>query len=430
MPRASTLTARWWAVRWLAVAAAVLTLTASAAAEVVDVDVHPGGGVALLRADGSIAVKRPWPWSAGVAGPYGSGTMVAMAFNRTGKGAWLANRTGEVVPIGGARSFYTGDLPNGESVVDIEANPVGDGYWLLTSIGGIYTSAGGDRPPRFFGSVVGVWEAGKDGRPAGMAADPLGRGYWIVFENGRVLACDGFSPGAPQALCRGERLPHYGDLGTKLSSPEGAAVGIAADPLGRGYWIAGRDGGLFTFPDQSDEVKYLGNQRVTTTTGVAAAPWGGGYWMASESDARPFGQVDRPAVTPVPAATPTPGPKTRPPDPKLVFASRDRGRGRGRVVELLGIEAKRSWAGAVARLTCRRCRPRAVARPLRFKAGRGVLSAVIGRRGHGLRARRRARLFISGNKGTATFSYRYTVKKTKFGWTPLFTPKKVAAGRG
>ena len=71
-------------------------------------------------------------------------------------------------------------------------------------------------------------------------------------------------------------------------TPYEAHVSIAPTPDGRGYWVIGLDGGVFTFGDAG----YFGSipsrgVNVNDITGVATTPDGGGYWLAG-SDGRVF----------------------------------------------------------------------------------------------------------------------------------------------
>jgi hypothetical protein len=418
-------------VATLMTAAALAAGAGEARAQFADIAVHPDGGVALLKPDGRIAVKKAWPGSEVSGGPHGSGPRIAMTFTADGSGAWIANSRGDVAALGSATPESL-TPPQGEDIVDIAAHPSGNRFWLLTSKGGVYSSDIHPRPP-FHGSAIDVWAAQKDGRAVGIAADPKGRGYWIVFESGRVVAC-----GAPHGCTPGS-LPHHGDVGGRpLNLP---VVGMAADPLGRGYWLAAQDGGLFTYPGGGlQDVPFFGNQLGIATHGVAPAPWGGGYWMLSTTDAKPFGQVDKPPTpppAPTPAAPATPTTTTnlttpttpatrrraRPPDPRgALFTTRDRLSGRRFVVRLLQVVYGESWRGATARITCLRCRPRLRGKRLRFRRGRR--NVALGQKGH--LAPPGARILIAGDKGGATFTYRYVVRKRRdgLGWSPRYTPPR------
>ena len=66
-----------------------------------------------------------------------------------------------------------------------------------------------------------------------ICSTPSGDGYWVAGSDGGVFTY-------------GDAV-FYGSLGdTKLAAP---IVGMAATPTGRGYWLLGQDGGIFTFGD-------------------------------------------------------------------------------------------------------------------------------------------------------------------------------------
>jgi hypothetical protein len=102
-----------------------------------------------------------------------------------------------------------------------------------------------------------------NGAVVGMAATPSGRGYWMVGTDGGLF--------------------NFGDAGflgglggLHLNAP---IVGIAATPSGRGYWMVGADGGVFNFGD----APFLGSLGAihlnAPIVGIAATPSGRGYWM-------------------------------------------------------------------------------------------------------------------------------------------------------
>jgi hypothetical protein len=95
-----------------------------------------------------------------------------------------------------------------------------------------------------------------------MAASPDGRGYWLVGADGGV-----FSFGDAR---------FYGSTGgVDLRRP---VVGMAASPDGRGYWLVGADGGVFTFGD----ARFWGSAGRTIVAqpvaGIVPSPLGG-YWL-------------------------------------------------------------------------------------------------------------------------------------------------------
>lgn len=70
-----------------------------------------------------------------------------------------------------------------------------------------------------------------------ICSTPSGKGYWIVGSDGGVFTYGdaGFYGSVP-----GIKPP------VKLNAP---IVGMAATPTGLGYWLLGKDGGVFTFGD-------------------------------------------------------------------------------------------------------------------------------------------------------------------------------------
>jgi hypothetical protein len=113
-------------------------------------------------------------------------------------------------------------------VVGIATSPIGGGYWLVASDGGIFSYGYG---ARFFGSTGGM----RLNKPVvGVAAALNGGGYWLVASDGGIFT---FGPTAH----------FYGSTGAiRLNKP---VVGMASTPDGHGYWLVASDGGVFTFGD-------------------------------------------------------------------------------------------------------------------------------------------------------------------------------------
>ena len=129
----------------------------------------------------------------------------------------------------------------------------------------------------------------------GIAQTPTGNGYWLVGRDGGVF---GFG------------APFYGSLGRPRA--RGAIVGMAATPTGRGYWLAGSDGGVFSFGD----ARFYGSEARTSLAApvraIVAAPRGGGYWLLARDGgvfafgaARFYGTARSRAAIVGMAATPT-----------------------------------------------------------------------------------------------------------------------------
>jgi hypothetical protein len=109
----------------------------------------------------------------------------------------------------------------------------------------------------------------------GLAGTPDGGGYWILGKDGGV-----FSFGD---------ATFYGSTGNlKLNSP---ALQMVADPNGGGYWFAAGDGGVFSF-GSAPFVGSAGDLTLNASVvGMAATPDGGGYWLVG-SDGGVFSYGD------------------------------------------------------------------------------------------------------------------------------------------
>lgn len=96
----------------------------------------------------------------------------------------------------------------------------------------------------------------------GFGANPSGSGYWVTSKTGQVTA-DGAG--------------FYGGMdGHRLN---GEIVGIAATTTGRGYWLVGSDGGIFSFGDAAFYGSMGGQPLNRPIIGMAATPTGAGYWL-------------------------------------------------------------------------------------------------------------------------------------------------------
>ena len=120
---------------------------------------------------------------------------------------------------------------------------------------------------RFDGIQEGGATASQPAPPAytGVAHDASGRGYWIAGSDGGVFTY-------------GDAAFHGSMGGKALSAP---IIGIAATPSGGGYWLAGADGGLFSFGDAAFFGSMGGKPLNAPIVGIAATPTGGGYWLAA-----------------------------------------------------------------------------------------------------------------------------------------------------
>jgi len=209
-----------------------------------------------------------------------------------GQGYWLVASDGGIFTFGAAKFWgSTGSLKLGQPVVGMAPFPYLEGYWLVAGDGGVFAFGSAD----FWGSMGGVHL----NKPiVGMAAHPSGLGYWMVATDGGV-----FSFGASKF-----KGSHGG---SPLAAP---IVGIAAAPDGSGYWIVGADGSVFNYgpPNFGDLSGKKLNQPIV---GMAVTPTGLGYWLvASDGGVFAFGdaqfmgsegarQLNKPIVGISPTAT-------------------------------------------------------------------------------------------------------------------------------
>jgi uncharacterized protein (DUF1501 family) len=183
-------------------------------------------------------------------------------------------------------------LNTGESRAPTPRSSGPGGYWLAASDGTVTS----------FGSVPALTVPSIDTTPvSGIAACSAG-GAWLVQTNGKVSALG--------------TAAHHGDLPALGIAPNQPVVGIASTASGNGYWLLGRDGGVFAFGD----ARFFGstgsmvlNQPIV---GMAAWPDGQGYWFVAsdggvftygEAQDRFFGSMGgRPLNRPIVSMAPTP----------------------------------------------------------------------------------------------------------------------------
>ena len=230
-------------------------------------------------ADGRISAHGDARSAGDLAGRSLGGPIVSLAGAPTGLGYWMVGADGGVFAFGDAP--FAG-APAGQlrsPAVHLEPTPTGQGYWVL--------SAGGEVIPfgdaSFRGQVFPVPVAA-----VGMAATPSGLGYWVAAADGQVFA---FGDAVLQAAT-GASPPTIG-AGAGAPKPAAPTVAIAASPDGRGYWLLGRDGGVFSFgvPFHGSVAERQPYERAVS---LEATPSGAGYYVAGGDGAIfAFGDGDR-----------------------------------------------------------------------------------------------------------------------------------------
>jgi hypothetical protein len=92
-----------------------------------------------------------------------------------------------------------------------------------------------------------------DGPAVGIAANPVGPGYLIATSEGNIIAYGGAS--------------FYGSPALSGINPAEPIVAIQYAPDGTGYWAVGADGGIFTY--NSSVTVGTGSKATLQTTGHA-----------------------------------------------------------------------------------------------------------------------------------------------------------------
>ena len=108
----------------------------------------------------------------------------------------------------------------------------------------------------------------------GMAATPSGHGYYLLGRDGGI-----FTFGDAR---------FYGSTGGRhLNAP---VLDMTATPGGRGYWMVAGDGGIFTFGDAAFHGSTGALHLNSPATSMTAADSGSGYWIvASDGGIFTFG---------------------------------------------------------------------------------------------------------------------------------------------
>ena len=166
----------------------------------------------------------------------------------------------------------------GDGVTPPGSIDIGDGYCMLAEDGGIFTFGG----CKFFGAAAtGPIVAPQSKRilnapMVGFAMTPSDLGYWMAGADGGVFTFGD--------------APFLGSMGgTPLNSP---IVGIASTPSGKGYHLVAADGGVFVFGDAKFFGSMGGTKLNQPIVNIVVTPSGAGYWMvASDGGIFSFGDA-------------------------------------------------------------------------------------------------------------------------------------------
>lgn len=191
---------------------------------ITDVDSYRSSGYrAVLDDDGRVYTNEPSVHFGEIVGQLRSGeTSTGISFTPDGQGYWIFTSLGRVFTFGNAVDY--GDMDgitlNGP-VVDAVPTPSGNGYYMVGSDGGIFSF--GDA--NFAGSMGGI---PLNSPVNGIVPDPDGVGYWLVAGDGGVFSFSATFMGSMG--------------GTPLNQP---IVGMVS--YGDAYLMVASDGGVFNF---------------------------------------------------------------------------------------------------------------------------------------------------------------------------------------
>jgi trimeric autotransporter adhesin len=183
----------------------------------VGVAAYPGGGVVISESgQGAVQVLTSVPAS-----------YVGPPPPTLKQGFWLACADGYVASVGAAPTFPPEiTVPKTNPVVGIASTADGEGYWLVTANGSVYSF--GDA--RYHGSLPGLHINVDD--IVAIAPTGDGGGYWMIGRDGGEFA---FGDAKYHGSLPGLGI-HVDDI-----------VGMVATSNSGGYWIVGSDGGVFAF---------------------------------------------------------------------------------------------------------------------------------------------------------------------------------------
>jgi hypothetical protein len=185
-------------------------------------------------------------------------------------GYWLFGADGGVFTFGTAKFLGSATNRCSHQCFGSAATPDGNGYWILDTL-----------PPsgRLYGygtafDVANLPPISVDG--SAVASDATGKGGWVLNgQDGTVTPFgDAISYGDPSGLhLHGQTIPGYGTF-TYFQ-------GMVGTPDGKGYWIVGIDGGVFSFGDAGFYGSMGGKPLNAPAVGVTRTNDGRGYWLVA-----------------------------------------------------------------------------------------------------------------------------------------------------
>lgn len=198
------------------------------------------------------------------------------AASKTADGYWIAASDGGVFSQGTAVFHGSeGASKLNAPIVGISATSDYGGYWLVGRDGGVFSF--GDAANE--GSIPGLGKSVNN--IVGMSPTSNSGGYWLVSSTGAVYSFGN----AQYEGSAGQINPKLAPGGSNSVSVSDI-VGIASTPSGKGYWLVGADGGIFSFGDAQFEGS-LPSKKISTNgivgmfaTNTSLAQ---GYWLVGSN---------------------------------------------------------------------------------------------------------------------------------------------------
>jgi glucose/arabinose dehydrogenase len=212
-----------------------------------------GNGYYMVGEDGGVFAFGDAPFQGSLGGVRLAAPVLAIDAPSARNGYAMVAADGGVfvfgaVPFAGSAVGRTGGVP----AIDIAVRPAGDGYWVLLADGRVFAfgaAASLGSTPRLVAAASTIQSA------------PDGAGYLVVAVDGGAFAF-------------GSAGFHGSIAGARLNGP---IIDAAVTTSGDGYWMLGRDGGVFSFPGTSLPPGGTPRLSVTPVATGLTVPWDLGF---------------------------------------------------------------------------------------------------------------------------------------------------------
>ena len=212
-----------------------------------------GNGYYMVGADGGVFSFGDAPFHGSLGALHLVAPVVGMDVPSARSGYAMVGADGGAfvfgaLPFAGSLAGRTG----GVAAVDIAVRPGGDGYWILLADGRVFA----------FGAAPALGNTpGLTAPASAIVASPDGAGYTVFSVDGGAFAF-------------GSARFHGSVAGSRLNGP---IVDAALTASGDGYWMLGRDGGVFGFPGPGLPPGGTPHLTITPVVSGLSIPWDLGF---------------------------------------------------------------------------------------------------------------------------------------------------------